>query len=295
MSTKNNSTLLAVISCLVAATLWGVFWYPLRVLEGMGIPGLWATLIIYLSAFAPVWPYFWKQRNGLRSQGFLFVLLGLFAGWTNIAFILAMLEGHVVRVLILFYLSPIWTLIFGFIFLHERLSIMARISLLISFIGALVILWPSESNTFFQFSQVDLLAVSSGIAFAAHNVVVRKIGDVPIILKMGSAWIGVLVLTIIGLFLSHASPPEFSGASLALALLVGSVGMTLMTYTALYGVTHLPVHRSAAIMLFEVFAGAVSAALLTEEILTLREWAGGLLIMFAAWLTIRDLMNNPAT
>ena len=103
------------------------------------------------------------------------------------------------------------------------------------------------------------------------------------------------MLTIAGLLLSQASAPEFSGASLALALLVGSVGMVLMTYTALYGVTHLLVHRSAAIMLFEVFAGAVSAALLTEEILSLREWTGGLLIMFAAWLTIRDLMNNPAT
>jgi len=261
----------------------------------MGLPGLWATLIIYLSAFMPLWPYFWKQKHGLRSQGLPFILLGLFAGWTNLSFILAMLEGHVVRVLILFYLSPIWTLIFGFIFLHERLTVMARVSLLISFIGALVILWPSASNTFFQFSQVDLLAVSSGIAFAAHNVVVRKIGDVPIILKMGTAWIGVLVLTIVGLLLSQTSPPEFSGASLALAIFVGSVGMILMTYTALYGVTHLPVHRSAAIMLIEVFAGAVSAALLTEEILTLREWAGGLLIMFAAWLTIRDLMNNPAT
>lgn len=295
MSTKNNSTLLPVISCLIAATLWGVFWYPLRILEGMGLPGLWATLIIYLSAFMPLWPYFWKQKHGLRSQAFPFVLLGLFAGWTNLSFILAMLEGNVVRVLILFYLSPIWTLIFGFIFLHERLTVMARYSLLISCIGALIILSPSASNTFFQFSQVDLLAVSSGIAFAAHNVVVRKIGDVPIILKMGTAWIGVLVLTIAGLILSQSSAPEFNGASLALALFVGSVGMILMTYTALYGVTHLPVHRSAAIMLFEVFAGAVSAALLTEEILTLREWAGGLLIMFAAWLTIRDLMNNPAT
>ncbi len=259
------------------------------------MPGLWATLIIYVSAFMPLWPYFWKQIHGLRSHALPFALLGLFAGWTNLSFILAMLEGHVVRVLLLFYLSPIWTLIFGFVFLHERLSIMARVSLLISFIGALVILWPAESKMLFQFSKVDLLAVSSGIAFAAHNVVVRKIGDVSIILKMGSAWIGVLVLTIIGLFLSHASVPEFSGASLALALLVGSVGMVLMTYTALYGVTHLPVHRSAAIMLFEVFAGAVSAALLTEEILSLREWTGGLLIMFAAWLTIRDLMNNPAT
>ena len=295
MTTKNNSTPLPVISCLIAATLWGIFWYPLRVLEGLGIPGLWATLIIYLSAFMPMWPYFWRQKNGLCSQGSLFVLLGLFAGWANLAFILAMLEGHVVRVLILFYLSPIWTLIFGFIFLHERLSVLARYSLFISFIGAFVILWSSENKDILQFNQVDLLAVSSGVAFAAHNVVVRKTGDIPIILKMGSAWIGVLVITIAGLFLIQTSPPEFSGASLALAIFVGCVGMSLMTYTALYGVTHLPVHRSAAIMLFEVFAGAVSAALLTEEVLTTRECTGGILIIFAAWLTIRDLMNNPAT
>jgi drug/metabolite transporter (DMT)-like permease len=295
VSTKNISTLLPIISCLIAATLWGIFWYPLRVLDELGIPGLWATLIIYMSAFMPIWPYFWRQKNGMYSQGSLFVLLGLFAGWANLAFILAMLEGHVVRVLILFYLSPIWTLIFGFIFLHERLSVLARYSLFISFIGAFVILWPSDNNGIFQFNQVDLLAVSSGVAFAAHNVVVRKIGDIPIILKMGSAWIGVLVITISGLFLMQTSPPEFSGTSLALAMFVGCVGMSLMTYTVLYGVTHLPVHRSAAIMLFEVFAGAVSAALLTEEVLTTREWAGGILIIFAAWLTIRDLMNNPAT
>lgn len=295
MSTKNNSTLLPVFSCLIAATLWGVLWYPLRVLEGLGIPGLWATLIIYISAFAPVWPYFWQQRYGLRSRGSLFVLLGLFAGWTNLAFILALLEGHVVRVLLLFYLSPIWTLIFGFIFLHERLSILAKYSLFVSFFGALVILWPTDDSSLIQFNQADLLAISAGIAFAAHNVVARKLGDIPIILKMGSAWSGVVILTVTGLLLLQIMPPVISGPSLALAIFTGCVGMTLMTYTALYGVTHLPVHRSAAIMLFEVFAGAVSAALLTEEVLTIREWTGGLLIIFAAWLTIRDLMNNPVT
>lgn len=295
MRTKNNSAMLPAFSCLIAATLWGVFWYPLRVLEGMGIPGLWATLIIYLSAFAPVWPGYWKQRHNLRPHGPLFLLLGLFAGWTNLAFILAILEGHVVRVLLLFYLSPVWTLILGFVFLNERLSTLARYSLFVSFIGAFVILWPADNTSLLQFNQADLLAISAGLTFAAHNVVVRKIGDTPIILKMGSAWIGVIVLTITGLLLLQISPPVFSGASLALAIFAGSIGMSLMTFTAIYGVTHLPVHRSAAIMLFEVFAGAVSAALLTEEVLTVGEWAGGLLIIFAAWLTIRDLMINPAS
>ncbi len=295
MITKNKSSLLPIISCLIAATLWGVFWYPLRVLEGMGVPGLWATLIIYLSAFIPMWPLFWKQRNGLRSQRWLFVLIGIFAGWTNLAFILAILEGHVVRVLLLFYLSPIWTLILGLIFLQERLSNLAWCSLFLSFIGAFVILWPSDSGSFLPFSRVDLLAVSAGFAFAVHNVLVRKIGDIPIILKMGSAWIGVIALTMLCLATLPVPLPEFSGSSLALAIFIGCIGMSLMTYTAQYGVTHLPVHRSASIMLFEVFVGAVSAALLAEEVLTARELMGGLLIMFAAWLTTRDLMKNRST
>ncbi len=295
MSTKNKSALLPIISCLLAATLWGVFWYPLRVLEAMGIPGLWAALIIYLSAFMLLCSPFWKLRYGLRPRFHLFFLLALFAGWANLAFILALLDGHVVRVLLMFYLSPIWTLIFGYLFLHERLSVMSGYSLLISFFGALIILWPVENGSFSHSIQVDLLAISAGVAFAAHNVVVRKIGDTPILLKMGSAWVGVIVLTLAGLFLIQIPVPEFTGKSLMLAIFIGCVGMILMTFTALYGVTHLPVHRSAVIMLFEVFVGAVSAALLTNEVIMVREWIGGLLVIFAAWLTARDLMKNIAT
>jgi uncharacterized membrane protein len=39
--------------------------------------------------------------------------LGLAAGWTNLAYVLAMLQGEVVRVLLLFFLSPLWTVVFA--------------------------------------------------------------------------------------------------------------------------------------------------------------------------------------
>jgi drug/metabolite transporter (DMT)-like permease len=44
------------------------------------------------------------------------------------------------------------------------------------------------------------------------------------------------------------------------------------------------------IFLFEVVAGAVSAALLTTEVITLQEWIGGLMVMLAAWITAMDSM-----
>ena len=49
------------------------------------------------------------------------------------------------------------------------------------------------------------------------------------------------------------------------------------------------VHRIAARLddKFELVAGAVSSLLLTEEVILLREWLGGGMIILAAWLAAR--------
>ena len=60
-----------------------------------------------------------------------------------------------------------------------------------------------------------------------------------------------------------------------------------MPLAVIYGVTRMPVHRSAVILLFELVAGAVSALLLTDEVILVREWVGGGLIILAAWLAAR--------
>lgn len=288
MPTKNNPELLPIFSCLLAATLWGILWYPLRILEQMGVPGLWATLIIYIAALLPVWPLLWKHKWALGQQPFIFMLIGLFAGWTNLAFILAVIEGPIVRVLLLFYLSPIWTVLLGWLILKERLSIIAWSTVGIALMGAVIMLWQPEMGIRLLQGKVDLLAISSGFAFAVTNVCVRKSGDLPIIIKMGSAWLGVIILSLLGIIFMDLPLPHISLNSALLAIGVGCFGMIIMTFSAQYGVTHLPLHRSAVIFLFEVVAGAVSAALLTTEVITLQEWIGGLMVMSAAWMTAME-------
>ena len=44
---QHHTQLLPVAALLLAATLWGIFWIPLRWLEGMGLDGLLATFLIY--------------------------------------------------------------------------------------------------------------------------------------------------------------------------------------------------------------------------------------------------------
>ena len=270
---------------MLAAILWGLLWYPLRLLEEMGLNGLWSTLLIYCSAIIFIIPFCWQRQGDIYQHKTEYLLIGLFAGWTNLAFILAMLEGEVVRVLILFYLSPIWAIIMAVLVLRERLTVSSLIALFLALIGGALMLWDPD---FFSigFSLADGYAITSGMAFAMTNIVVRKVGIASWSLKIGSAWLGVIVLTMIGLLLAQPSLPELSIQSVSLAFLLGFPFMLVMTWTAQYGVTYLPIQRSSVIFLLEIIAGAVSAAWLTNEIVSQQEYFGGVLIIFAGLVSV---------
>lgn len=270
--------------------MWGVLWYPLRLMESMGLPGLWATLVIYVSAATIILAVAVIRRALLPSNGWLFCCLALASGWTNLSFILALLEGTVVRVLLLFYLSPVWTLLLARLFFDEPISKSSLLHLMLAFSGAIILLWTDEFDL--AFSRADWLAIGSGFGFALTNVLVRKLGDVPIIYKMSSAFVGVIVLSMIGLLLNASPIPQPEPAAIAIGVVVGLLGMILMTYAAQYGVTHLPLHQSATLFLFEVPAGAISVAWLSAEVMSNREWIGGCLVMIAAWLSARSTISH---
>ena len=53
---RSNHHVLPVLSLLLTASLWGLVWYPLRLLEGQGLSGLWVTLSSYGAALVLVAP-----------------------------------------------------------------------------------------------------------------------------------------------------------------------------------------------------------------------------------------------
>lgn len=295
MSSQPNNSLFPALACALAATLWGLFWYPLRLLEEMGVPGLWASLIIYAVAMLFLFPSFWKKRAEFFNHKLEYVLIGLFAGWTNLAFILAVLEGEIVRVLLLFYLSPIWAIFMAVIILCERLTLIGVCSLILAMVGAGLMLWQPDFDYSNGIGLADFYAISAGMAFAVTNIVVRKIGDTPFVVKIGVAWIGVLVLTVCCLLLAQLSVPEFSFKAGLLCFFIGFPLMLIMTWAAQYGVTHLPIQRSSVIFLLEIVAGAISAAVWTDEIVRNIEYIGGVLIVSAGLISIIKQKKQNST
>ncbi len=283
----NSAGLLPVFSLLLSATLWGLFWYPLRLLEQAGLSGLWSTLLIYMGTL-PVLLYLLQGRyHEFRQAPRLLTGLALASGWCNVAFVLAVLDGNIVRVLLLFYLSPFWATLIGWWFLGEKIHRLTLLVLVVALSGAVIMLWHPQMGIPFQAETADWLALSSGFSFALTNALVRKAQATSLQTRTATSWLGVMLVAILLLLVSASPLGEPSLVALLAAPVIGILGITVMTFTVIYGVSHMPLHRSAIILLFEIIVGAVSSQLLTSEVITLHEWIGGALVMLAAFLSAK--------
>ena len=278
---KNTTNLYAVYACLVAATLWGLYWIPLRYLENSGISGLWASLLIYAVAFFFVFPRFFKLRADFYASKTPYILLAIFAGWTNLAFVLALLEGEVVRVMILFYLSPVWATLLAFFILNERLKKRNIMALVLAIAGVFLISWHPEIEFTKSFNRADFYAVTSGVAFAISNILVRKIGGLSHSVKMCSVWFGVMLLAGCGILLTQDSFPVVTLSNFLLIFVLGFPLMIIMTWTAQYAVSNLPIYLSSVLFLFEIIVGAISAVMLANEFITIIQFIGIIIILGA--------------
>lgn len=273
---------LATLSLLFSASMWGLIWYPLRLLDEAGMSAVWASLVMYLAAGLAVLPFMIKQRFFSHISTDL-IWLGIAAGITNVAFLTALIEGEIMRVMLLFYLSPIWSVLLGRWWLGEKLSPIAIIMFCLAMLGSLIMLWNPDIGWPWPTGLGDWLALIGSIAFSVNNVLARKLGDVSMTHKVGSIWWGAVIISALVLILQQSSIPIVNEIVWLSAAAMGIFGMIAMNIAVLYGLAKMPVYRSAVIMLFELIVAAIAAWFLTNEVLSVSEWIGGLLIISAGY------------
>ncbi len=293
-ASQQHTSIMPIIGLLIAASFWGVFWYPLRVLESYGLNGIWATLFIYTGTMLIAVPILFRRISELKISPRLLAGIFLSGGWCNTAFILALMEGEIVRVILLFYLSPIWATLLAKFILKEHLSKTAYLTIVIAFVGAMTMLWSPAVGYPWPASVADWLALSSGLAFALANVFTHMANKVSVEVKTSITWVGVIFVAGFMIVVVGDNNIQFHAEGVFKAILLGALLMSFVTYCVVYGVTHMPVHRSAVILIFEVVAAAVSSYLFTNERLSLFEWVGGSTVVLAAYLAALEHKKSPS-
>ena len=210
IGSSHDRILLPVLALLAGATLWGLVWYPMRLLEETGLSGLWLTLLIYSFTLIVSLPVTGRKFGEIFQTPAILLPIMLAAGWTNIAFVLAILDGNILRVLLLFYLAPVWATLLGVYFLGERLTGRSWVVLVLAMAGALTMLWSPEMGWPWPSDAADWLAITSGMAFAISNLFVRKGQTVSLAAKLGASWLGVVLMAVILIVIFQQPLPTMS-------------------------------------------------------------------------------------
>lgn len=273
---------LAIFGLLFGAMCWGVIWYPYRLMQEAGVSGVASSFYTYAIAVLIGMILFFKSRPNIASFSKSTLLLAVVAGWTNLSYVLAVIDGEVMRVMLLFYLSPIWTLILARLILGESTNLKGLLVIVIALAGAFTMLWQAGSLPLPQ-NTAEWLALSSGFGFSMTNVITRRSVHLSLASKSMAVWLGVMLMSLVFMPFQQLPFPSPEVFSLLNWLVMAGIAVLLVSATLLvqYGVTHMPANRASVIFLFELVVAAVASYYLVGEVMSLNEWIGGGLIVLA--------------
>ena len=288
----NPPALLPVLALMFNALVWGTSWWPFRALELRALHPLWATVFVYLLATAAIGLMRPRAFAQVARTPALWVLVAA-SGVTNASFNWAVVIGDVVRVVLLFYLMPLWAVLLARLLLREPLTGEACLRIAMALGGAAIVLWPAGRGLSWDAlpvpsSLADWLGLVGGFSFALNNVMLRREAARPeegraLAMFLGGALVAGTLATALASQGRVAWPPAVDTHWMAIAIVLAM--LFLLSNLALqYGAARLPANVTSVVMLSEVVFAAVSALGLGGGHITWPLAIGGTLIVGAAAL-----------
>ncbi len=294
---KYSTQTIARFACLYAGAIWGIFWIPLRAINEVGISGLWTSAIWFIVPTIILLPISFHRWRSIKSGGFRLQITALLSGLTLFLYTLAFLYTDVVRAMLLFYLTPIWSTLMAAFVLGESITLPRVIAIFLAIFGMLIIFGlglniPIPNNI------GDWLGLCSGITWAVTVVRIRKYeSESATDMTIGFFfWCAVMALTIC-LVLAPNNAPSFEQMQPTLVWLFPFMALIVVpgAFASLWGPKFVSPGLASLLMMTEIIFGSITAALFANEPFGLREITGVLLIASASLVEpLNDLIRrNP--
>lgn len=272
-----------VVALIGSSVMWGGMWWPLKQINALGLGGIPLIVCAFGAAGLLLLPILVLQRLGWSGEGRFLLLIALLGGYANIAYTEALIYGEVLRVMVLFYLVPVWGVLGGRLFLGERIDWIRGLGVVLALSGAFIVLGGFKVLAG-RISWTDLLAVTCGMAFAGNNLVFRARQAPPVSSKVAAMMLGSVVLALPLALLDGRPWPQAAASSWAWVAAYGIGWMLLATAATQWAVTHMEAGRASTLIILELVTAVVSATLVGGERMGTGEWLGGILVIAAALL-----------
>lgn len=275
---------------LLSASVWGLYWIPVRHVSEHFLSGAWGALSLVLVGAALLLPFALRNRARLQAAS-PSALVSIALGGAAIGlYAVGLLYGQVAIVVLLFYLSPVWSTLIGRLWLGWPTPWMRYLSIAVGLAGLLLVLgadgaWPMPRQL------GDWLGLSGGLLWAVASTGIRTrnrlgVGETTFVGALGGTAATILVLA-----LADPARPELPMIEewVAIAVwVIGAAGLWWGGATAgiLWAASQLEPARLGVLLMSEALVGVISAALFAGEHLRIVEICGGTLILLAAILEV---------
>ena len=289
-------TLLASLMVLISGTLWGFYWLPVREIAALGLGGAWGSLAIVTAGVAALAPFAWRGRAALYAADLWGVLSIALGGLAFMLYSISFLYGQVAVVVILFFLTPVWSTLLGRIFLGWPITRM-RVLVLVFGLAGLAVMLGAEGLLPVPRSLGEWLGLASGFCWAVASVGIRVRRTPPpvqgaFVFALGACLSGAVLAPLLGPL------PRIDAISAPVqlsfwVLTTGGFWWAFFIAGLMWATPKLDPARTGILLMIEVPVAAVSAALIIGEHLSIAEWIGGGLVVTAGLIEVWPTRAKP--
>ena len=273
---------LAKAACAYAGLIWGVFWIPLRALDAAGVHGAWATAFYYVAPLIIVLPICVCRLRQLLAGGLRLHVTGMIAGLSLVLYADAVLYTEVIRGMLLYYMTPVWSTVLARIWLGEKITGIRMLAIGLGLFGMMVIFgadagmpWPSNVG--------DWMGLASGIVWAVAAVRMRAEEGTDAIEYSFVYFVWGAVAAIVIALLPISGGYTLPSLDVVLDTAIWSIPFVLIlvipaVYAVMWGTPLLNPGMVGLLFMTEISVGTITAAIWAGEPFGVREIVGALAI-----------------
>ncbi len=274
----------ASLACAYSGVAWGLFWIPLRGMDNAGVTDAWATVLFYGIPLVLFSPWIFVNWRRIALCGWSLHFIGIATGVSLAFYSNALLYTEVIRGLVLYYTTPVWSLLLARIVLGEAITAPRVLAILFGLAGMLVMFgvdvgfpWPRNIG--------DWMALIGAMGWAVAAVLLRK-DDGSRSMEICSVYFFYGVIAAIVLAISPmAGEIEMPDWSVIVDVLPWALPIAIIVipgaYAAFWGAPHLNPGVVGLLFMTEISVGGITAAIWANEPLGVRELTGVGLITLA--------------
>lgn len=267
MRTPSSFANLAVFS---VGALWGLYWVPFRAFNAITSAGPWATFAVLVPACAMLAPAAWRARGRLRAASHQELASVALGGASFALYSTALVYGQVAVVILLFYLSPVWSTLIARLWLRQPVAGRRYAAIIIGLAGIVLVLYGNYAGLPVPHTLGDWLGLLSGMLWAVASTGIHQHSrtgpmETNFLFCFGAAVMALVLALALGL---NTTPQLHAGQyaeAIGWLLLIGGLWWAAALTLFMWAAQAMEPARVSILLMSEVIVGAISAALFAAE------------------------------